>query len=84
MSSQSNKSSPRKELRTSTTDWRGMTSSHRRHKKPYVHRAKEGNVWPFLKRLFIVVIVLVLAHELYSMRQECMDILGENHILCMD
>ena len=79
------KHSVRKDLRNNEREWTGMSAQHRQSslKKPY-NRTKEGNVWPFLKRLFIVIVILVLAQELYSMRQECMDILGENHILCMD
>lgn len=78
--------SQRRDLRSNEREWTGMSAQHRQSslRKPYLRRTKEGNVWPFLKRLFIVIIILVIAQELYSMRQECMSKLGENSIYCID
>lgn len=73
----------RKELRNSESTWRGMSSSHRRHTKPYVHGTKEGNVLPIIKWVAIVIFLVIIGSVLYDMRQDCIKEFGDG-IMCID
>lgn len=83
MTNQSNKSSPRKELRTSEADWRGMSSSHRRHTKPYT-RTKQNSFGGIVKTILIAVILVMCMITLYDMNQLCEERVGPNSAICTD
>lgn len=85
MSDQTNKSSARKELRTSAPEWTGMASSHRRTNltKPYTRTKKKLLVVDMIKTTLIVIALLVIANELYNLREACIRKYG-NDIICMD
>ena len=77
--------SQRKDMRNSEREWTGMSAQHRQSniKQSHTGTKKKHLVWDTIKTTLIVIVLVVIANELYNLRQACIRKYG-NDIICMD
>ncbi len=74
---------PRKELRNSDAEWRGMTSAQRQAMNIQRAGTKKLMVTTVLKIWAVIIVMVIIGKLLFDTHQECLNQNG-NSIVCVD